>query len=690
MKATLLTLTVLAATITNAQNWQWAIQGGGTTTDIGNSVVTDATGNSYVTGEFEGTATFDTITLTSAGGVDIFIAKFNSSGAVQWATSAGGTANDRGNGIAIDANGNSYITGEFNGTANFDAFPLTSAGFGDIFIAKYDASGNAVWAKRAGTSSNNDGGFGIATDTSGNCYATGWFKGLADFELNNLNSGSNDDVFIAKYDASGNNVWAIQAGGSGMDAEDAKGISVDASGNSYVTGRFNGTATFDTITLVSIGTWDLFVAKYNSAGNVQWVRQADGCDSYYWSYVDIDDVGNSYVTGRFKGTATFDTISVSSSGQDDIFLAKYNSSGAIQWVKTATNPSNDISGGITTTDIGESYITGTFQDTISFGTYSLISPTGGLFVAKYDNSGNVIWAKEAHGPSMDNFRHGNSIGIDGSGNYYVTGYINTVSTFDTITLSTTNSEMFLAKLSNCVPPIANFGFSGSGLSVNFSDSSSNPTSWYWDFGDGNTDTIQNPSHTYANDSTYIVCLTASSSCGTSTVCDTLTVCAPMIAGFTYSDTALTVNFSDTSSGNITSWYWTFGDGNNDTVPNPTHTYATSGSYWVCLTITNFCGTDSVCDSVTLTIVGIPDLAISGQVRVFPNPFDHSATLTFNNPDNLDHTLTLFDGQGRLVRTLTGITTGQVIIERKNLTSGLYYYQLRSDRQVRAIGKLTIE
>nr|MDA3864149.1 SBBP repeat-containing protein [Deltaproteobacteria bacterium] len=145
----------------------WAVKAGGIDYDWGQGIAVDSNGNIYITGRFYGTAEFGSTTLTSAGGNGVFIAKVDSSGNYLWAVKAGGSSDDRGNGIAVDSNGNSYITGYFGGTAEFGSTTLTSAGGNGVFIAKVDSSGNYLWAVKAGGSSD-DRGNGIAVDSNGN------------------------------------------------------------------------------------------------------------------------------------------------------------------------------------------------------------------------------------------------------------------------------------------------------------------------------------------------------------------------------------------------------------------------------------------------------------------------------------------------------------------------------------------
>ncbi len=260
MKKTLLfILFLLCTTFIFAQSdvWLWAKKAGGTSSENGLSIATDSSGNSYVIGGFWETASFGSIILESNGNADIFVANLDSSGNWLWATKAGGNDRDEGFAITTDFSGNSYVTGYFNGTASFGGTTLTSSGQADIFVAKLDSSGNWLWAKKAG-GTGEDYGYGIATDSSGNSYVTGYFMGTTSFGTTTLTSNGWDEIFVAKLDSIGNWLGAQQAGG--INDDESYGIATDSSGNSYVTGSFKGPATFGNIILTSDNS-DIFVAK---------------------------------------------------------------------------------------------------------------------------------------------------------------------------------------------------------------------------------------------------------------------------------------------------------------------------------------------------------------------------------------------------------------------------------------------
>jgi hypothetical protein len=356
-----------------ASPWGWAVKAGGSAGEMGYGIAVDSSGNAYVTGEFSGTATFGSTNLTSSGSYDIFIAKLSSSGSWQWVVKAGGSASDNGMGIAVDSSGNAYVTGSFYGTATFGSTSLTSSGSQDIFIAKLSSSGSWLWAVKAGGSFG-DYGRGIAVDSTGNAYATGNFKGTATFGSTSLESNGGQDIFIVKLSSSGSWQWAVKSGGS-SGSDGGYGIAVDSSGNAYVTGIFAGTANFGSTSLTSSGgNVDIFIAKLSSSGSWQWAVKAGGSSGSDGGYgIAVDSSGNAYATGFFRGTATFGSTSLVSSGSYDIFIAKLSNNGSWQWAVKAGGSSDDYGYGIAVDSSGNAYVTGYFLGTATFGSTSLTS-----------------------------------------------------------------------------------------------------------------------------------------------------------------------------------------------------------------------------------------------------------------------------------------------------------------------------
>jgi hypothetical protein len=396
----------------------WATSAGGSLTnpaisDQGFGIAVDLRGNSYVTGRFGGKATFgageaNETVLSSVGESDVFVAKYASDGTLLWATSAGGPDLDLGFDIATDLRGNSYVTGRFGDTATFgageaDEAVLMSVGESDVFVAKYAPDGDLKWATSAG-GSDFDLGSGIATDFRRNSYVTGDFRNTATFGVGeakktvlSTRSSAFPDVFVAKYASDGTLLWARSAGGS--DFDQGSDIATDLRGNSYVTGRFGDTATFgageaDEAVLMSVGESDVFVAKYARDGDLIWARSAGGSDFDQGFGIAVDLRRNSYVTGLFRGTAMFgvgeaNETELGSRGLEDVFVARYAPDDTLLWATSAGGSEEDVGTGVATSPLGNSYVTGAFFGTATFGAGEAneaeLTSAGSfdIFVAKY-------------------------------------------------------------------------------------------------------------------------------------------------------------------------------------------------------------------------------------------------------------------------------------------------------------------
>jgi hypothetical protein len=501
----LLFFALLSATKTQAQNPKlaWAKHMGGTTgteIDVSTSVAVDAAGNVYTTGNFIGTADFDpnagVYNLTSTEGYhgpsvsviasDIFVTKLDAAGNLVWAKAMGGPDEDGGTSISTDAAGNVYITGNFEGTADFDpnagVSNLTSAGSDDIFVTKLDAAGNLVWAKAMGGTSF-DIGNGISIDAAGNVYTTGYFTGTADFDPNAgvsyLDSGSagSEGIFVTKLDAAGNLVWAEAVGDAGTAR--GNGISIDAAGNLYTIGSFEGTA----------GTNYFDVAKLTAEGHMLWTRQMGGNNTEInGTGISTDTAGNVYITGNFEGTVDFDpdtgVSNLTSAGHTDVFVTKLNTTGNLVWAKAMGGTTSDTGNSISIDAAGNIYTTGYFTGTADFdpnaGVSNLTSAgRDDIFVTKLDTTGNLVWTKAMGGTGFD---IGNGISIDAAGNVYTTGYFTGTADFDpnagvSDLISAGGSDIFVHKMT--IQQGAALHFDGGNDFVNI------PYNSMFNFGTGN-------------------------------------------------------------------------------------------------------------------------------------------------------------------------------------------------------------
>ncbi|MGB2868664.1 MAG: T9SS type A sorting domain-containing protein [Bacteroidota bacterium] len=467
-------LPVLALSLAPA-NGQWAFGIGNTNAENVTGIALDAGGNVLITGTFQGIVDFDpsggTTNLTSAGNTDVFIAKYNSSGALVWAGKVGGSGADVSYGIAVDASSNVFITGYFNSTADFDpgagTSNLVSNGGTDIFLAKYSSTGSLTWAENIGGTSN-ELARAIAVDAGGNVYITGEYRSTVDFDpgagTQNRTAAAGGDIFVAEYTSGGAYVLAIGMGGTSIDA--GYGIGVDGVGLITVTGRFQGTADFDptagTTNLTSSGGFDIFLAQYDNTGALQFAYGfGQTTDDYALGLAVDGNGGDIYVIGKFEGTVDFNplagTTNLTSAGLEDVFFARYDASGSLMFAKNVAGPGSELGNAIAFDGSGNVYITGSYQTTLNDADFDPGAGTAilngyGLFFAKYNSSGSYVWAKAVTATSGSG-NEGNAIAVDGSGNVYVAGVFIETTDFDpgagtTTVTNNTSNDIFLAKYSS--------------------------------------------------------------------------------------------------------------------------------------------------------------------------------------------------------------------------------------------------
>jgi hypothetical protein len=437
--------------------FSWAQRGGGAGVQEAHGVAVDPSGNVLVTGYFTGTCSIGNTNLTSSGLEDIFLAKYDPSGNFLWARQAGGTGDDYGLAVATDPSGNVFVAGAFQNTATFSTTTLTSSRSNDVFLVKYGPAGNLLWARRAGGNGNEEAN-ALAVDAAGNAYITGAFDANATFGTISLaNNTGSDEIFVAKCSSAGDFLWALKAGGSLDDV--GSGIGLDGATNVYVTGYFAGTATFGSTNLTSAGTNDypdIFLAKYDAAGNMLWVRQAGGPNDDRGNGVAVDAAGNVSITGQFMGTAAFGSTNLIANGSgSDIFVSRYSSDGNLLWARRAGGNNaiyGDAGFSIVTDTSSNLFATGYFSGNASFGSSNLISAGfQNVFCCKYDPAGNVLWVRGAGGTLND---FGSGVAVNTQGNVVLAGFfLSSTITFDSITLTNTGSrDIFVAQLGLPIVP----------------------------------------------------------------------------------------------------------------------------------------------------------------------------------------------------------------------------------------------
>jgi hypothetical protein len=486
----LLVITLLSSNvIVQAQNFNWVKKFGGTSTDVGQSVKTDASGNYIIVGNYSGTCDLDpsagVFNVTSSGNQDIFIVKLDQNGIFIWGKSVGGSNTDAVSDMIVDSTGNVFLCGFFRETADFDPsaanFNLSTGNIGaDGFILKLNSSGNFVYAKQfGGTATVDDHVYSICLDNQGNLYATGYFLNTCDLDPGtsqfNVTSVGGADIFILKLDINGNFVFAKTIGGtSGTITSGGSGgysVKFDNTNNIYVAGVFHGNHDFDpnssVSNIISNGQSDGFILKLTTLGNFVFVKSFGGTGDDFVNSITIDLSGNIIAGGAFSSTVDFDpntgVASLTSNGLTDGFLLKLNSFGNYQWCNQIGGTGSDYSDKLATDNNDNVFVTGSFSNSVDFDntTSQLLLNSNGLkdiFVAAYSSNGSIIYAQKYGSTSDDEGR-----GVTCSNNYvYLTGYFQNTVDFDfgTNTANLTSSgiqDAFLLRLNNsfCTQTIYN-------------------------------------------------------------------------------------------------------------------------------------------------------------------------------------------------------------------------------------------
>lgn len=443
MPLLILTCTLFSQVAPPAFKWSKGI--GGFFSDIGSSITTDSSGNVITAGVFSELVNFNpgganpAIEYGQFG--DAFVTKHDSLGNLIWVQQIGGEGQDGATGAVTDKDGNIYVIGYFEGTADLDpnvgtAF-ATSLNGKDIFITKLNSNGDFIWSKhlegggdfsRAERVIINPLGLGI--------YITGSFSDTLDFDPNNgvtnlITEPFVTTGFLARYSEDGELVWAKQFEG----VDYGMGVSAGINGNIFLTGIFSDTATFtsfpSTITLVSNGQSDIFIAKFKGDGELLFARSLGSANTDWGFSITNDKDGNVLVTGMFSGSMDFDP----GAGEEimeaqgwDVYILKLNDAGEFLWAKSFGGQQFEWGNAIVTDKDGSIYTTGFFNDTADFdpsaGVFELVA--GGyneIFIHKLDANGNFVWAGQLKGSQLfttsDN--QGFGIEVDKDFNIYLTG-----------------------------------------------------------------------------------------------------------------------------------------------------------------------------------------------------------------------------------------------------------------------------
>ncbi len=473
-------------TIGQELNWNWVGNIGGLNNEYSVTVVTDPfDGSIYATGMFTGSVDLDpgatNFMVDSKGGDDIFLIKMDKNCNFLWAKTIGGTLSEVCGSMTISGfeNGNVYLTGYYHGTVDFDPGPdsffLSSKANADLFILALNKMGEFLWAHSIGGSGNDNGrAIKVAPIKNGDIYVSGAYQSTVDFDPlvpeANLKSAGSYDMFLLCLDYGGNFKWVRSIGGISQDFGTSIIINPSDNHDIFVLGGFSGTVDFSlmagTTKISSFGPQDIFLAKFNTTGEILWVKTIGGLTSEYGTSIAIDIKSKDLcLSGFFQGTVDFDPgtgiYTKTSTGNQDLFILKLTSEGNFKWVYTAGGPGVESSNSvdIDNSGSGDIFSTGYFQQFVNFkvGQDSVKLNSAGsydMYLLKLDSSGIFQWVKSSGGVSLET---GASVTIGLDSEIVICGdFYSTPLKFDSIIIYNTNSasntsDIFIAKINASEP-----------------------------------------------------------------------------------------------------------------------------------------------------------------------------------------------------------------------------------------------
>ncbi len=427
----------------------WSSIHGDAAAQYGLAITHDATGNVIIAGAFSGTVTFGpTVSISSvdsgnpmAPNVDIFVAKFAPDGAALWAKSFGDGKNQSARGVAVDAQGNVVVVGQFVGSVDFGGGSFTSVGpnFDDAFIVKLGPQGNHLWSKKFGDI-NSQVPHGVAVSATGDIAMVGDFQTNMTFDAIAINSSGDTDAFVAVFDSAGNAKWAKAFGD--VAAQSAHAVSFDATGNVLLTGDTAGGLDFGQGAQPLVGTQDAWAAKLTATGAISWGKLY-GDSKSTGEGIAADPSGNVFVAGDHEGSIDFGGGALANTFGPNVFVAKLDPAGKEIWSHTYGDSQSQHTKGLSVDGKGHAVVAGTFSGSIDFGKGKLLSG-GGVdgFVAKLDTQGCGIWQR---GFGDASFQSASAVSADAAGNVVITGSIAGTANLGGAPLQANGDDVFVAK-----------------------------------------------------------------------------------------------------------------------------------------------------------------------------------------------------------------------------------------------------
>jgi len=633
MKRTLLyfiSIMIIGSICTNGQAtsvpYKWVNSPSGPLEEMAYGITTDYAGaNTYVTGKFQSKPLNmgNGITITHTGMKDYFVAKYNGQGECVWAHEGGGDVTTEGRDVVIDQDGNIAVTGGLYGNSIFGGIPLVGSGNWDVVVVKYNPNGDVLWAKK-GSSYRQDRGNGITIDNLGNYLVVGYFGGAgvdtANFNGYKLTGYGDRDIFVAKYNTNGDLLW-VKAAGSSSSGEEGWGIAVDNDNNIYIAGMYQGTANFGTLQTTGMAGKDVFVSKLSPNGDFLWVKTLLSPKDIVVADLEISTTKDEIaIAGYFTDTVIVNNVMQFSNGSEDAFVARYSLDGMLNSLYHFGGALADRASGISAAGGNKFWVVGNFYGTMTLGGTTLASSGDrDAFMTLLDNNNDHIYFNVGGGTSDD---FCTDVSCDGAGNAFVTGYYNNTANFGSFQVTSAgDDEMYVARIGDFIVPVELISFNAENIDgkVNLNWVTATETNNYGFDIERSFDKIRFEKIAFINGK------------GTSSV----------INNYNYVDNT---NFN--------------------------------GVVYYRLKQTDFDGTHHYSDIVEVNTEIPANFAL---MQNYPNPFNPTTTITYTLKSEGFVTIKIFDVLGKEVETIVNQIqnrgTYKLTFNAANINSGIYFYNL---------------
>ncbi len=567
---------------------------------------------------------------------DAITARIRPNGTVAWGRAMQGDVFSESYDIVADAAGNSYTVGQLKTHGWYGTDTLAGHGATDAFIVKFDSVGNYVWGKTFGGTLD-DFANTVGLDYQGNVWVGGSFEGLADFDGTTLLANGGSDPFLAKLDASGNVLFVKTYGGQGNGEVLELGLSAD--GDCYFTGNFDSTLVFPSQNFTAVDATDFYYAKVDGAGNFSWARQVGGLDLVVAQDLEIDDEENIYIGGYFWGMIGWQTANATSMAYDDMFFAKTDSNGVLDFMEVLHDLGSIDVFGVAVDAAQNMLISGSFSDTTVMGGTTLYAAgfNTEIFIAKYATRAPSLAVLEVLGTpycSNDQFQVDfQARGYFPVGNVFYLELSDANGSFSNPTTVGSLNAVVGGRIMGTIP-----GSIVAGTQYRMRIRASQP----------NTISLDNGSNIVLNPNTSIPV----NILGDTLLCNGQPVVLSVAGGFVQQ-------------------VWSTGDtGTTIQVLQP-------GVVWVEATDSNGCtNRDEV---LVIACVSAHDQEAAGWLRLLPNPASFAAELHLNGAQPGLYAMAIMDLQGKIcVQRSVSVTSQNVVIpiDLSMLTSGIYLLQLQ--------------